>query len=210
MTTLNWKDLQRAASESGFDALPAGEYDIVTEQSSAVKSQNGKDMIKTRFRVETGPYAGRAIFNQFVITPDNSNALNFFFRHMRVLGLDDAFFAANPSVEAVAAALVNRRARVRISIREWQGQERNQVDAVLPPSNGMSAASPPQAHTGPLPPGGMDHFRQQQQPPKPAPAPAPKAAPPAKPKIHSVPPPPPPPPPTQSPIDSIQPPDLPF
>jgi hypothetical protein len=136
-------------------------------------------MIRTRFRVETGPHAGKPVFNQFVISPDNANALGFFFRHMRVLGLDDAFFGASPSIEQVAAALVNKRARIRVSVRQWNDQDRNQIDAILPPANGRPATPPsstPPGPSGPLPPGGMSHFA----PPASSPAaPSPPETPPA-------------------------------
>jgi Protein of unknown function (DUF669) len=165
MSTLNWADLKKSANEAGFDVVPADEYDAYVESATATKSANGKDMIRTRFRVENGPHAGKPVFNQFVISPDSSNALAFFFRHMRAMGLDDAFFGASPTVEQVAAALVNKHARIRVSIRNWNDQDRNQVDAVLPPANGRPAAP-----SGPLPPGGMSHFARPTVPETKAPA----------------------------------------
>jgi Protein of unknown function (DUF669) len=187
VSSLNWSDLKRSASEAGFDVVPADEYDVYVESATAAKTANGKDMIKTRFRVETGPHAGKPVFNQFVISPDNANALAFFFRHMRVLGLDDAFFGASPSIEQVSSALVNKRCRVRVSVRQWNDQDRNQVDAVMPPANGMPATPTPPPSAAPLPPGGTAHFAPTAPPVTKAP---PANVTPIKPKSEAAPPPP--------------------
>ncbi len=141
--SVNWSDLQRAAGDAGFDPLPPSTYDVIVDEASATQSSNGKDMIKVTFRVEGGPHDTRKIFNNFVISPDSANGLAFFFRHMAVLGLKDDFFANNPTTEMVAAAIVSRRCRVKVSIRQWQEQDRNQVDAVLPPAANVGPAVAP-------------------------------------------------------------------
>lgn len=142
MSSIPWKDLKQAAGEAAFEPLPPSEYDVYVESAEPKKAQSGKDMITTKFKVESGPYTGRTLFNQFVISPENANALSFFFRHMRVLGLDDAFFATNPPIEKVASSLINKRCRARVSIRQYNGEDRNQVDSILPPADGRASASP--------------------------------------------------------------------
>lgn len=142
MGTVNWSDLQKAAGDAGFEPVPAGTYDVIIKSTKATQSTSGKDMIKVTFKVENGPYSGRQLFNQFVISPDSANALAFFFRHMSALGLKDAYFATGPSLEQVAKELENRRARVKVSISQWQGQDRNQVDGVMPPADGVEKGDP--------------------------------------------------------------------
>jgi hypothetical protein len=142
MAAINWAQLQEAAGEASFDPLPPSVYDVIVDSAEATTSSTNKDMIKTVFKVEGGPYAGKKVFNQFVLTTDNQNALAFFFRHMAAMGLNNAFFAANPSMAQVASSLVGQRARVKLSIREYQGQDRNQVDAVMP---AIAGGSLPQA-----------------------------------------------------------------
>lgn len=166
MSSINWGDLRKAADDGGFEALPPNEYDVYVAKAEAARTSSDKDMVKVQFKVETGPNAGKTVFNQFVISPDNANALGFFFRHMAALGLNDAFFASNPSIEQLAASLENRRCRIRVSIRKWQEQERNNVDAILPPSSGSAApATPGSGAPGAVPnagpggvPGGIGHF----------------------------------------------------
>jgi Protein of unknown function (DUF669) len=152
MTSINWNDLRKSADDAGFSVLAAGEYDAMVESAEAKKSSSGKDMISCRFAVESGPHAGRKVFNQFVISPENANALGFFFRHMAALGLTSDYFEKSPSLETVATDLEGRRCRVTVSIREWNGQERNQVDKILAPSDGQHKTEVP-AH-----PGGLDAF----------------------------------------------------
>lgn len=188
MAVVNWKDLQRAAGDAGFEPLPVGWYDVVVDTAEATQSGSGKDMIKTTFRVEGGPYDGKKVFNQFVISPENANALAFFFRHMAAMGLNDAFFAAEPRTEQVAGALVGRRARIKVSIRQWNEQDRNNVDQVAPPQGGAATAPSPSA--APLPTGPVANGPGNSPVTAPS-APAPSVAPPASPSPVAPPPPPP-------------------
>ena len=151
MTTLNWDDLRKAAGESAFSPLPAAEYDAIVDNCEAKRSSSGKDMLAIRFAVETGPHAGRKVFSNFVISPDSSAALGFFFRKMAALGLDSEYFDRGPTLEAVASDLDGRRCRIQVTIREWNQQERNDISTVLPPADGNVVASV-------TAPGGMDMF----------------------------------------------------
>jgi hypothetical protein len=145
MTTIPWNDLLNSSDEGGasgsYDALPADEYDVVVTDAQAKMSSTGKNMIVVRYRVESGPYKGRSLFNNFVIVPDNANAKTIFFRHMNAMGLNRAYFAQNPTLEQAADALNERECRVKVSVRQYAGQDRNQVDVVLPSSNPSSSPS---------------------------------------------------------------------
>jgi hypothetical protein len=188
LTTIDFTKAIQDAKGASFEALPQGDYDVEVAKADAVTSQNGKPMIKTTMRVVSGPYERRPIINQFVFSGDNPTAVAIFFRHMKAFGLDEAFFAALGSVnslEPVATALVNRRARLTIGHREWQGETRNEVKAVKP-YTGAPATAGPAGPAGPLTPNGGPA----PLPPRPAgPAPLPPAAP-AAPQVRSVPQPP--------------------
>ena len=191
MAVVNWKDLQKAAGDAGFDPLPVGFYDVIVDTAEATQSGSGKDMIKTTFRVEGGPFDGKKVFNQFVISPENANALAFFFRHMAAMGLNDAFFAAEPRTEQVASALIGRRARIKVSIRQWNEQDRNNVDQVLPPQGGAPAA--PTLSAAPIPggivangPGNTPVVAPAALAPSVSPTPSPAAPPPPPPGMPAV------------------------
>lgn len=145
--SIDWADLAKTAGDGGFTVMPPGEHDVYVHNAAGGKTSTAKDRIRVTFKVENGPHAGQVIVNDFVITPDNANAMSIFFRNMAVLGLDAKYFAANPSasIEKVAADLQAKRARARLrtSTREWAGSTRTNVDTVMPPMPGTSATAPP-------------------------------------------------------------------
>ena len=131
MAEQNWKDLHKDAMTT-----LTGDFPVIIVEANAAKSQNDKDMIKYKAKIESGPYAGRAITGNFVVSPESSGAMRMFFLHMAVLGLDDAFWSANPNapMEQVAKALEGRRAIATFGTRQWQGQDREEIQAWKKPT----------------------------------------------------------------------------
>jgi hypothetical protein len=146
MATANFADLLKAASDAGFGNCPPGTYDVQVVESVAKTTSANKDMIVVKFQIIGGPHGGRKVQNNFVISPENGTALGFFFRHMRALGLDDAYFQQNPSPAQVAAALVGKTCRIEVGTRTWNGEEREDVKKIMPPlAGGTPVASAPVA-----------------------------------------------------------------
>lgn len=158
MTTpnsVNWEDLLGVAAEAGFVVLPIGEYRIVVDSAEAGKTNNGKDQIKAKFRVSSGPYQGKGpIFNNFVISPESPNAMSFFFQHMDAFGITNEYLKKNrPTVAQLASLLVGRQADIVISHRDWNGQTRMNVDKIIKiKSNGLPTAPTPPTPTTPTAP----------------------------------------------------------
>jgi hypothetical protein len=151
-TSVNFSDLMRAAGDApGFTVVPAGDYDVVVDSASSKPTSSGKESIAVQFKVENGPHAGSSLFNQFVLSPENANALAFWFRHMAALGLTEQYFQSNPPLERVAADLIGRRCRVKASTRKWDNQDRNQIDAVLPAVGNAPQAKFSPGSGGPVP-----------------------------------------------------------
>lgn len=175
MASFSWSDLQTAADDAGFGVIPAGEYEAVVKTAEHKKTGTGKDKIAVRFSVTGGPSAGKSVFNDFVISPDNGTALGFFFRHMKALGLGPDYFATNPDLGKVAADLVGRNCVVVVGIRQWNEEDRNEIKGIKP--SGGAAASLTAASAGPQPmasqpvaqPQPMAHPQPQPQP-QPAPS----------------------------------------
>lgn len=143
---INWSDLHKNAT-----TVLEGEFPVVvTETTVTAAATSGKPMIKTKLRVETGTYAGRTLFHNFNITADNDNAMRIFFGQMSVLGLDAAFWQANPSatVDQIAAALVGRKAVAVVGGREWQGSMREEIKNWKPALGGPGSG--PAILGGPL------------------------------------------------------------
>jgi hypothetical protein len=193
VTTYNWAELMQQAG-GGFEPLPPSEYDVQVVSAEAKPSSTGKLMISVRFQVLSGPQAGRPVYNNFTLSPENPQALGFFFRHMKVLGLDENFFRSNPAPEQVAESLKGRQCRIKLGQKPYQGEMRNNVERISP--LGAPGAAPTAVVTGavsmqgvPAPgavPAGFP-------PPPVAGAPAPAAPPPPPAPAAAAPPPPPPP-----------------
>lgn len=192
MTTINFAQALQDARGATFEPLPIGDYDVEVTKTEAVTSQNGKPMIKTTFKVVSGPYEKRPIINQFVLSVENPQAVAIFFRHMKAFGLTEEWFASlgqQSSLEPVASALLGRRARLSIGHREWQGEMRNEVKGVkpytgAPPQPGPAGPAGPSAGpvAGPAPLAGPRPPTAPVAPPAPvaaplAPTPPPAAAP---------------------------------
>jgi hypothetical protein len=178
MPQQNWGALVEQAG-GAFEPLPVGAYNAEITTSKSKPTANGKSMFAVTFKVMDGPYAGRTVWNNFVVSPENPNALAFFFQHMNALGLNRDFFLSLPpgpeSDEKIAQALIGKRANITVSIRKYQGQDRNQVDKVTAiagvpnvpaPAVGPAGGLPPVATAAPAP-----------VPAAPAPAPVPQPAP---------------------------------
>lgn len=177
MTTIDFGKALQDAKGASFEALPIGDYDVEVAKAEATTSSNGKPMIKTTMRVVSGPYEKRPIINNFVMSLENPTAVAIFFRHMKCFGLTEEFFASlgsGGSLDQVASALVNRRARLTLGHREWQGENRNEVKSVKP----YTGAPPAVAPGGPSVSGVPLGTGPAALPPRPvAPQPAPVAAP---------------------------------
>jgi len=174
MSTLNWGDLVKDAGEvsAGYDPLPDGDYDLVVVEATAKVSQSGKTMFAVKAQVQNGAHAKRLVWDNLVVTPDNSAALGMFFRKMHALGLGREFFSTNPSNAQIEQAIRGRAFRAQVSSRTWQGQKKNEIKQYYPGVTAAASTPAPAAAPAPAPA------------PAPAVAPvaaAPVAAPPASP-----------------------------
>ena len=147
---VSWKELMENAGSGNFEPLPSGDYDVEVVKSEPTTSSTGKLMYKVQMKVTGGPHNGRIVFNQFVVSPENANALGFFFTHMRALGLDAAFFSNEPDSATIAGAMVGKRSRVTLTQRDWNGSPRNEVKKMVPVAAG--AAAPRTLPSPPIPP----------------------------------------------------------
>lgn len=160
MSTLNWGDLVKDAGETAsYEPLPDGDYDLTVLEATAKVSQSGKTMFAIKAQVTTGAHAKRFLWDNLVVSPDNSAALGMFFRKMGALGLGREFFSSNPSNAQIEAALKGRSFRAQVGSRTWQGNKKNEIKMYYTAPAAVTAA--PVAAAAPAP----------------APAPAPAAAP---------------------------------
>ena len=154
MAGVDWASLMDEAEEIGgaFDALPAGEYDVIVDSAEDKEAASGNPMIKMSLKVESGPLAGRIIFNNFVhVLEENAKGntpeekakkwrqnLGFWFKNFKALGVGTEIFKQEPSYPQLAAAIVGQRCRVKITDnRLYNGEKQNDVKSILPPAGGQ-------------------------------------------------------------------------
>jgi hypothetical protein len=216
MADIPWDELMDAAEGSDFAPVPQSDYDVKISATEATTSSTDKPMWKITADIESGPHEGRKLFTQQTLTMDNPNALNIFFRQMAAAGLTSEFFKTKPNNQQIADALLGRRFRAKVIIKEYQGLPRNEIKAWNPPAGagGAPGGPPPGASTAPPPPppstSSPSTASAPPPPPPPPSAPAPSAAPPASteqpaPVTASAAPPPPPPAPSATPAESAPP-----
>lgn len=134
MSGVNWADLKKTADDA-TKPLPKDWYEVVVDSADQKTASTGSEMIAVKFKVDSGPHAGRVLFTNLVLSPDSGFALSLFFRNLGALGIDDGFFNqlsasgmdVRASLTSIAQTIVGRRARVEVGIRQWQGQDRNEV-----------------------------------------------------------------------------------
>ena len=147
MPSTSWADaLETAGSAEGFEVLPKADYHFKVTGSQHKIASTGKDMFELKCTIQEGPHAGRVLFTNLVLSPDNATAMQIFFKKMKALGLTPEYFKGEPSNEEVANAVLDREFRGGVTIRQWQGEDRNEINSIFPVAvvpGGASAPPPP-------------------------------------------------------------------
>ena len=131
VTSVSWGSLKKTA-EAATKPLPVDWYDVTVVKAEAKVASTGSNMVSATLEVDSGPSKTRRLFTNFVLSPDNGFALGIFFRNMAAFGLDDRFFAElsqypiEQGMDLIAQQLQGRQVRVKVGIRQWQGQDRNE------------------------------------------------------------------------------------
>lgn len=155
MTTKSWNDLLKD-SEGQLSPVPDGEYSVKIVDARDDLASTQKLMARIKFEIIEGPHQGRKVPTQLVLSDDNPMAIAIFFRQMAAMGLDANYWSSLPAgrqgLATACDALLNRTCRIQLGSRTWQGVERNDVKAILPPLTGGPVA--PGTVTGVATPGG--------------------------------------------------------
>lgn len=157
MATVNWAQYIKAAEDAGesldeFTPLPAGSYEVSILEAKAVKTKKGdKDMFKVTFVVEGGPHAGRRLWSNLVISPESPKAMAILIRQLTALNVRH-LMDAGASLEQVAAGLKGQLATVKVTVGEWNGKPKNEVESIAGRQGGLNGPLP-KATAGPGPQG---------------------------------------------------------
>jgi hypothetical protein len=173
MTTLDWAQLIKDAADSSgggnYEPLPDGDYEFSVVEAPVTETQSGKTMFKLKAQVAGGAHDKRLVWDNLVVSPENSTALGIFFRKMNCMGLTQEFFDRTPSNEQISQALTGRRFRGQVGTRTYNGKTSNEIKNYYPSQAGAVPSAPGQTAAAPAPAPAPAAA--------PAPAPAPAAAP---------------------------------
>jgi hypothetical protein len=123
---VNFADLAKEA-EGAFEPVPVGTYECVVNSAELKAASTGKNMYALTYKIQDGPHAGRILFNNVTISPDNPNAMRMFFKNMLAMGIGRDFWDSNPSLGSVCGMLEGAPVVVTIAHKEWAGEMREDV-----------------------------------------------------------------------------------
>jgi hypothetical protein len=154
--------------------LTPSDYDFVIQDANYKPTSTGKDMFVIKAVVESGPSKNKAVWHNFVVSPESPAAMEVFFRQMNVLGMGKDFWRRDPTNEQIVNGLKGRRFCGSVEVRPYNGVDRNDIKVIKPPKGAAGGSTPPP----PPPPPAPAPVAAATPPPPPAPAPpAPAPAP---------------------------------
>lgn len=122
--------------EPSFEVMPRGTYPVVFTDVEFTYSQNsGNPMWSCTLEVEDGEYAGRKLFTHMVFA---GNGLGFTKKQLGRIKPELLQGPFDPQDPEVIESLLGIRARVRVSIRKYEGTDRNNVADVFASDGGDS------------------------------------------------------------------------
>lgn len=134
---IDFKKMRETAS-----TVLQGDYPVVVDKVEFKRTQkNSEPMWVVTFKVTAGPYTGRTVRHNMVLSGVHNFMVNRFFREMAVLGLDDAFFDAQPSPDSVSASITGRHCIATFKEgSEYRGEKREEVEELKPATGGISVS----------------------------------------------------------------------
>lgn len=132
---IDFKKMRETAS-----TVLQGDYPVVVDKVEFKRTQkNSEPMWVLTLKVTAGPYANRTVRHNMVLSGVHNFMVNRFFREMAVLGLDDAFFDAQPSPDSISAAITGRHCIATFKEgSEFRGEKREEVAELKPATGGIS------------------------------------------------------------------------
>lgn len=123
-----------SVEDDNFDIIPKGLYNIIIDEATyGLSNASQNPMISLTLVVEDGDYQGRKLFTHVVFSAKTMSMAK---RTIKRLGLEELLQGPfNP--EASAELFVGKRAKAKVGIQKYEGEDRNQVKGLLPPGEGL-------------------------------------------------------------------------
>lgn len=121
-------------SAADFQPMPAGIYNAIVENVEFKTSSSGNPMLAWQFKVTDEEYDKRMLFFHTVLNSERGQAT---LKKVLVRILPDFPLGAfNPQQFADDGVAIGQEARVKVNIRPYNGEKRNNVQEVLAPETG--------------------------------------------------------------------------
>lgn len=117
-------------AEGGFDVLPKGTYNVVVDEAEAKLSSKQNKMISLTLLIEDGDFEGRKLFTHVVFSPNSMGGAKRTINRLGVTELLQGPFVPN---QEAADLFIGKRARAIVDIRQYEGEDRNNVKNLLAP-----------------------------------------------------------------------------
>lgn len=130
-------DLSGVTEQSGFEPMPAGIYSAEVDEVEFGMSSKNNPMWTWKFRILDEPFDKRKVFYHTTFTPDDLPRTK---SVLRALGFEDlANSSFNPRTIAEDGELVGAVCRIKLRVKIYQGEKRNEVQRVMAAEQGGSA-----------------------------------------------------------------------
>ena len=144
-------DLHDTPDTMGFDPIPAGDYVAQIIESDIGTSKKGYMMLNLTWVIMDGPYAERLVFDRVMLSGSDASIA---FGKNKIKTIASATGHHNPNRVNDSEELHGRPCSIIVTIREWDGENRNEVKNYKPlTTQALSApapqSTPPQASTPP-------------------------------------------------------------
>lgn len=146
MSQAFYRDLLKKREDAGMELFPVGIYDAkVAAAEVKVNENSGRKTFIVQYEVTTGPLAGRKLKNWMTIVEEYPGLVAMWFKDMGAMGLDDAFFEAEPGDPQICAALVGRTCEIAVGRRKKNktSDEETEDVRVRPPATGAAPVPAP-------------------------------------------------------------------
>lgn len=157
MSTIDLQALRAATKDAGLDWTPPAGANTFQVTKTNVNEPDGSKpgRIGAQLKSTVGPNAGRSFWHNFRFDPSKEKATAITFQQLAALGLDDSFFAAAPSLQQVADALLGIEFTCEVKLAAKQQGDGHWVNLSGIKRSSPAAAPAPAASPPP---------QQQQQP----------------------------------------------
>lgn len=144
MADESWDDFIAEAKDV-FTLLPEDEYDFVITSAEGKLSKTNNPMVRVSAKVASGPHAGKAIKDFFVLRITTSQSqIKKFVQHMQAMGIDMSTIAQHkPTMQQLAKVMEGKpfRGKVRHTSDDNYGDDVELSWAMKPPTGGATAVT---------------------------------------------------------------------